>query len=211
MAVLRDRQPRHRGDQVRLEPGGAPGVRAGVPAVEGRERGVTLLLLVALALALPGTDLPHVLVGGGVGAVVGWLAASDLRTHRVPNRVVLPALAVLSGVLLGWAGAAGDLPRLAGAALGAGGVALALLAVSAATRGGVGLGDVKVGALVGLWTGWLDPRAPVAALVAASVAGGLAVLAGRAAGRLSLSTRVPLVPALATGAIAATWWTRWGF
>lgn len=179
--------------------------------MEGRERGVSLLLLGALALAVPGADLPHVLVGGGVGAVVGWLAASDLRTHRIPNRVVLPALSVLSGVLLGWAAAAGDLPRLAGAALGAGGVALALLAVSAATRGGVGLGDVKAGALVGLWTGWLDPRAPVVAVVVASVAGGLVVLAGRAAGRLSLSTRVPLVPALATGAIAATWWTRWGF
>jgi leader peptidase (prepilin peptidase)/N-methyltransferase len=172
---------------------------------------VTLLLLGALAMALPGADLPHVLVGGGVGAVLGWLAATDLRTHRIPNRVVLPALAGLSGILLGWAGVAGDLTRLAGAALGAGGVALALLAVSAATRGGVGLGDVKVAAIVGLWTGWLDPRAPLVALVAASVAGGLVVLTARAAGRLSLSARVPLVPALAAGAVAATWWTRWGF
>ncbi|MGM0386375.1 MAG: prepilin peptidase [Actinomycetota bacterium] len=172
---------------------------------------MTLLLLGAVALALPGADLPHVLVGGGVGAVVGWLAATDLRTHRVPNRVVLTSLVMLAGVLLAWASSDGDLARLGSALLGATGAGFALLVLSAATRGGVGLGDVKVAALVGLWTGWLDPRAPAVALVAAFVAGGLAVILGRAADRLSLSTRVPLVPALAAGAAAATWWTRWGF
>lgn len=175
--------------------------------MEERERRVILAFATAATLAV-GTDLPHALVGGGVGAVLGWLAATDLRTHRVPNAVVLPALGALTLILAGWAALA---DRSVGPALaGAGGIAFGLLLLSAVTRGSMGLGDVKAGALVGLWSGWLDPWAPMIALLAAFVGAGGVVLAGRAAGRLTLTDRVPFVPALTAGAVLATWWTRWG-
>lgn len=170
---------------------------------------MTLLLLGALVLALPGADVPHALVGGGVGAVLGWLADVDRRTHRVPNRVVLPATAALLGVLLAWAAASGEAARFGSALVGASGAALALLALTLVTRGGFGLGDAKAALLVGLWTGWLAPWGPVRALVAAVLVGGIAALVrARSTG---LAGRVPFVPALAAGAAFATWWTRWGF
>lgn len=178
--------------------------------MEGRERGVTLLLLGALVLALAGADLPHAVVGGGVGAVLGWLADRDRRTHRVPNRVVLPATGALLAVLAAWSVPSGDPSRLADAVLGAAGAGLVLLAVAAATRGGVGLGDVKVAALAGLWAGWLDPWGPAAMLVAAVVAGGVSALVRRLVRRTSLREHVAFVPSLALGTVVATWWTRWG-
>lgn len=181
--------------------------------MEGRERGVSALLAVlgAVALVVPAADAWHVLVGGGVGATLGWLAAVDLRTHRVPNQVVLPALAVLTAVLGLWALAVGDAARLLGAVGGGAGVALALLALALATRGGLGLGDVKLGALVGVWSGWLDPLGPAVVLVVAFAVGGAVALGALLAGRAGPATRVPFGPFLAIGAAAATWWTGWGF
>lgn len=179
--------------------------------MEGRERRVIPALLGAFALALPAPDPAHAVVGGGVGAVLGWLAATDLRSHRVPNRVILPAVLTLCMIILLWTAATGPGARLGSALVGALGAPLVLLGLAALTRGGVGLGDVKVAALAGLWTGWLDPWAPAVVLVVAFAAGGAAVLVGRARGRLTLAARVPFAPALAVGVVVATWWTRWGF
>jgi prepilin peptidase CpaA len=89
--------------------------------------------------------------------------ASDLRFHRIPNWLTLPAL--LAALLVSpWAGAtSGPLESALGAALG-----FALL-VGPYAFGGMGAGDVKALMVLGAWLG---PEMVLGAAVWAVIAGG---------------------------------------
>jgi prepilin signal peptidase PulO-like enzyme (type II secretory pathway) len=96
----------------------------------------------------------------GVAAVLVALAAIDLRRRIVPNRIVLPAaVAVLA---LRTVERPSPVWLLAG--LGAAGF---LLLAAVVTRGGMGMGDVKLGLLVGFATGPACVLALAAAFLAA--------------------------------------------
>jgi prepilin peptidase CpaA len=107
-------------------------------------------------------------------SVFGWAAAflffsvaSDLRFHRIPNWLTLPALLVAL-LVSPWAGAtSGPLEAAAGAALG-----FALL-VGPYALGGMGAGDAKALMVVGAWLG---PEATLGAAVWAVIAGGVFAL-----------------------------------
>jgi leader peptidase (prepilin peptidase) / N-methyltransferase len=126
-------------------------------------------------------------------AVIVAVTVTDLERRIVPNRIVLPALAValvvqtLRDPSLEWLLAA----------LGAGGFFLVLALVYPA---GLGMGDVKLAAFLGAWLG----RDVVVALVVGSLLGAvwaLAVLVRQGAeGR---KATLPYVPALAVGAVVA--------
>lgn len=82
------------------------------------------------------------------------LVAIDIRTHRLPNRIVLPTLAAL--VVLGGADAivTGESTAMIRAVFGMlilGGFYAALRLLS---RDGMGGGDVKLAAVIGLILGW---------------------------------------------------------
>ncbi len=101
-------------------------------------------------------------------AIAVRAVTTDIREHRLPNRLVL-ALAVVGAVGLGGTLlATGSIPaRLAlGAVVFAGPLALANLASPAS----VGFGDVKFAAALGLYVSWFDPWAGAIALVAALIA-----------------------------------------
>jgi leader peptidase (prepilin peptidase)/N-methyltransferase len=88
------------------------------------------------------------LIAGCVAAVLVVLAAVDLRHRIIPNRIVLPATAL---VLLARAAL---LPEDAlGFALAAVVAGLALLVLNLLTRSGVGMGDVKFALLIGATVG----------------------------------------------------------
>ncbi|WP_155049057.1 A24 family peptidase [Microbacterium sp. ZXX196] len=135
----------------------------------------------------------------GVGAV---LAHIDIHHHRLPNAIVAPLAAGLVAAAAAGAAWAGDAAILGRAV--AGGVALGAfyLGLRAASRGGVGGGDVKFAVPVGIllaWEGW-----------AAFVLGGALafVIAGAWAGVLLLARRagreerVPFGPSMILGAAA---------
>jgi prepilin signal peptidase PulO-like enzyme (type II secretory pathway) len=94
-----------------------------------------------------------------------FLACFDFVTHRIPNQVTLPAMAVV--LVLRGVFTPGTLPEalIAGAAGFAGFLLLVMV-----TRGGFGMGDVKLTALLGLLLG----GALVPALLVGIVAGGVA-------------------------------------
>jgi leader peptidase (prepilin peptidase)/N-methyltransferase len=117
--------------------------------------------------------------------------------HRIiPNRITLPA--ALLALALGLALDPGGEPARLIAAAGAGGF---LLLAALAYPGGMGMGDVKLAALLGLTLG----RAVAPALLIALLSGtlvGIAVIArkGAAEGR---KTAIPFGPFLALGALVA--------
>jgi Flp pilus assembly protein protease CpaA len=112
------------------------------------------------------------IVGDAVCLVLCAAAAAiDLRTHRIPNALTLPALA--AGLLMAATGGAYDLAGAAIAALLLGGL-FALFALV----GGVGWGDAKLMAAVGALLGWPLVGWPIVlhALAYTAIAGGVVAL-----------------------------------
>jgi leader peptidase (prepilin peptidase)/N-methyltransferase len=129
------------------------------------------------------------------------LVTIDIRTHRLPNRIVLPTLAAL--ILLGVADAitSGESTAMVRAAFGMlilGGFYAALRLLS---REGMGGGDVKLAAVIGLILGWHSWQALAAGAASAFVLGALFSLSLMMLRRADGSTRIAFGPWMILGAI----------
>ncbi len=135
------------------------------------------------------------LVEAVTAAVLVWLAAIDLETRLLPNRITLPATGALLAASLA-IGPAAFLEHALSALL-AGGF---LFAAAAIRPGDLGMGDAKLALLLGALLGTAVLTALVIgfSLVAAA---GLVLLA--VDGRPALKRQLPLGPFLAAGALAA--------
>jgi leader peptidase (prepilin peptidase) / N-methyltransferase len=137
-------------------------------------------------------------------AVMLAVGAIDLEHRIIPNRITYPALpAFVVLIALGWAiGQDLDPIRALIGALAYGG---AFLLIAVIAPRGLGMGDVKLTALIGLVMGSLGLRyvgvAAGAAILLGGVGGILALLAGR--GRKSA---IPFGPFLTAGALIAVFW-----
>lgn len=132
----------------------------------------------------------------GVGA---WLIVIDIGTHRLPDRIVLPALA--GTLLLALAGAllAGQGGRLLGGLCGMlllGGFYALLRVLS---REGMGGGDVKLAALIGLVLGWHGGQALVVGGAAAFVLGAVHALGLVLTRRATGATHIAFGPWMIVG------------
>jgi prepilin peptidase CpaA len=130
------------------------------PALVAWSSAAGLVSAVVCAGLMNSTPLP---VFGWAAAFLFFAVASDVRFHRIPNWLTLPAL--LAALLASpWAGAtSGPLEAALGAALG-----FALL-VGPYALGGMGAGDVKALMVFGAWLG---PKTVFGAVVWAVIAGG---------------------------------------
>jgi leader peptidase (prepilin peptidase)/N-methyltransferase len=135
---------------------------------------------------IPGLLLAFALVG---------LTAIDLRYRIIPNRITLPL--VIAGIALGLALRLSDAPELGLAAVAAGGF---LLIAALLSPSGLGLGDVKLAFVLGLFLGKAVIVAVIAGLVFASVAGIILILVN---GRGARKTHLALGPFLALGGMLA--------
>jgi leader peptidase (prepilin peptidase) / N-methyltransferase len=105
----------------------------------------------AAVLATVSVDVGWLLLVSGGFAVCGWLAGCDLQTGRVPNRIVVPAIAAGFAVVAIAAAESTDASPLLRAVAGTLVLAVPWLVLGLLTAGrGVGGGDVKLAALVGL-------------------------------------------------------------
>lgn len=123
------------------------------------------------------------------------LAASvtDLRHRIVPNKLTFAA--ALVGLVLALAGGTGAVFLALGSSLA---LSLPLLAISLARPDGLGMGDVKLVAVIGLFAGWSAWPALLLSLLLACVGGFLISLGSRR--RLS-GVALPLAPFLAAGTV----------
>jgi leader peptidase (prepilin peptidase)/N-methyltransferase len=126
------------------------------------------------------------------GALV-VVTATDLTHRIVPNRVVLPAAAVVLALMT----AAEPSPQWALAAAGASGF---LLAAAIAYPSGMGMGDVKLALLMGAALGRTVPIALLLAMFAALVPAAVLLLRHGASAR---KMAIPFAPFLALGSVVA--------
>lgn len=138
---------------------------------------------------------------------VGWLAAlavlswHDLRTRRIPTAIVNPATAVGAAALAGTAWRSGAPLRLGAAAATAAGAYAAFAVLHALRPDGLGYGDVRLSALLGLFLGWLGPAAMLTAVLVGALGAAVAALV-LLARRRGLGATLPFGPFLAGGAAA---------
>lgn len=135
-----------------------------------------------------------VVVGAGF-AVLLVLSVVDIRTRTIPNRIVLPAAAVLLALHC-----AVEPSRAFEWTVAALGTFALLLVAHLVYPAGLGMGDVKLGLLLGALLGGRTPLALLVASLALGL-GGLILLAvrGGSARRLAL----PFAPFVAAGAVVA--------
>jgi leader peptidase (prepilin peptidase) / N-methyltransferase len=138
-------------------------------------------------------------------ALMPAIAVIDIQHRIIPNRLMYPALVAfpIYLVVAAIAGAPVDLARmLIGFALYGG-----VLFVVAAVSRGMGMGDVKLAALLGALFGALGLRYVGVAAGSAIVLGGVGGLVALAIGR-GRKSAIPFGPYLAAGAVAAAFWGR---
>ncbi len=162
---------------------------------------VTVLAAVALA-AVAGAvgaepQLPAYLWLAAVGVT---LAVIDVQTLRLPDRLTLPSYPV--GLVL--LAVPADWPALGRAVLAAAvaGVAALLLALLA-PRGGLGLGDVKLLGVLGLFLGWLGWGVLVVGVALGFTLGAVVAVGMLASRRAGLRDHLAFGPWLIAGALAA--------
>ncbi|SDY14103.1 leader peptidase (prepilin peptidase) / N-methyltransferase [Geodermatophilus africanus] len=153
------------------------------------------------ALTVLGAGLSWALPAFLLLAVAGvLLTVVDLQHRLLPNRVVLPALT--GGVVLLLLPALVDSAwdQLLRAALGAAALFAAYLALALVSPGGLGMGDVKLAALLGLYLGWLGWAAVVLGALAGFVVQAAVALSLLATRRIGLRGELPFGPAMLAGA-----------
>lgn len=128
-----------------------------------------------------------------LAAVTPVLVEIDLTERRLPNRLVLPGYLVgATGMALHWFSTA-ELPLTAIVS----GIGYFSLLLVAGLAGGMGMGDVKLGGVLGLSAGLVSAEVALASPLLAFTFGGLWSVALLARGRRR--ARIPFGPFLLAG------------
>ena len=131
------------------------------------------------------------------------LGAVDLACHRLPDRVTYPAAAVCAAAFAVDAVVLGTWSALLRALLAAA-VAFGVAALAASVSpAGLGFGDVKLLALIGLVLGWVGWQTLAAGVFLGLLTGALIAVALLVTGRAGWRTALPFGPPLLVGAALA--------
>ena len=175
-------------------------IPAGYPLVEAAN--AVLWVLAGVRFGVSWAVIPYALLF----SVLLALSVIDLELYILPNKITYPTILVSLVAVPALAYAVADDPAAAilGAVLGAIGFAGFLLVMLLAWelimhKEGMGMGDVKLAVILGLWLGLINPILCLFALIASSVIGlivGIVILAVRKESR-----PFPFGPWLAIGSI----------
>ncbi len=151
----------------------------------------------ALAYAQFGQSLDFVVAAVFLAALIA-ITAIDLDHQIIPDVISLPGIAVgLVGNLL--TGRVGWLDSLLGIVVGGG----LFLVIILASRGGMGGGDMKLGAMLGAFLGW---KIGLLAILVGVLSGGVVAVGLLLFGRKGRKEAIPFGPFLALGGAVAFLW-----
>lgn len=163
--------------------------------------------------AILGTGWAAISIGVGWSGVLAahmvWVAVTasvvvtDLEHRLIPNRILYPGGALTALLLLVGGLLDGTPGRLGSAALGAGLCLLGMGALCVLGRGALGMGDVKLSAVLGLVCGYWGVEVALRAMLSGFLIGGVAALVLMVARRAHRRTQLPFAPFL----VAGSWWS----
>lgn len=158
----------------------------------------TTAALFVVAWLVFGGDLRQFVMAVVLLAALVAITVIDLRHQIIPDVITLPG--VVAGLV---ASVATDriswVQSVVGILVG-GGLFVAVIVLS---RGGMGGGDLKLGAMLGAFLGW---QALLVGLFVAVMLGGLSAVALLASRRLARKDAIPFGPFLALGGTVALFW-----
>ncbi|MGH8827364.1 MAG: prepilin peptidase, partial [Jiangellaceae bacterium] len=143
------------------------------------------------------------LVVGALGVAMSYV---DLREHLLPDWLTLPALAAAGSLLALAAATTGEWGWYGRAWAGAAVMFAFYLALTAIRPTDLGLGDVKLAAVIGLLLGWAGWTAVILGAFLAFLIGGLAGIVMVIIGKAGRHTAIPFGPSMLVGALAALVW-----
>ena len=149
-------------------------------------------------------ELPAVLlfVAGGIA-----LSAIDIEHFRLPNAVVYPLLGLVGVALVVAAGVSSSWSRLVWVVAGALASAGLLFAIVFLTNGrGMGMGDVRLGLVLGAIAGWYGPGRAAVAMFLGFVIGSTIGLGLAVRTRKMKGVKIPFGPSLIAGTFLAVLW-----
>ena len=141
-------------------------------------------------------------------AVLMPLALIDLRTKRLPRELIYLGTALGAPILVIAALVADEPQRIWWAAVGGGGALAFFLALYLGWSGGMGDGDVRLAALLGMNLGWIGlSHVPIGLFLGFLLGAviGVIVMARQGGDR---KTAIPFGPFMALGAVIALLWGR---
>jgi leader peptidase (prepilin peptidase) / N-methyltransferase len=156
------------------------------------------LLFVATVLILGTDDATELALGLTFCALLVVVTLTDLERRVIPNTVL--AAGAVAAVGIAAIGDPSSLPERAISGAAAGGF---LLLVALVYPRGMGMGDVKLAAVMGLFLGSAVAPALIIGFAIGAVVG-LAMIARR--GASARKQAVPFGPFLALGGVVALWW-----
>jgi leader peptidase (prepilin peptidase)/N-methyltransferase len=131
----------------------------------------------------------------------GQLSLIDLRSHRLPNRIVAICTTGILALQIVYCLFVGSVSELSQAGLAAGKIFAAYVALYILSRGQLGMGDVKFAIPVGLIIGWFEPDAWFASLLVTFLLAGVIALIGLFSRKLDRKSHIPLGPFMYLGSI----------
>ena len=166
----------------------------------------TAALFVAAGIRFPTSwALPGYLV---LFAALLAISAIDLERYIIPNRIVYPTLFIAIPLMVAAALAEGEPERIRTATIGSLAAFVAMFVVHFISPKGMGFGDVRLAAVIGLFLGWIDLTLVLLGMLLgfllASVIG-IGLLLTKRRGR---KDAVPFGPFLAAGAVLAVLFSR---
>jgi len=140
-------------------------------------------------------------------AVAVVLSIVDLAEKRLPNAIVHPSLVLFPVLLLVVAAASGAWASLLGAVLGAAALFVIYFVLALISPAGIGMGDVKLAALVGLMLGYLGWAPLLVGAIAGFLVGAVVSLIALATRKATLRSSLPFGPSMLAGAFLAILFT----
>jgi len=134
------------------------------------------------------------------------LIVVDLAVYRLPDIIVGPACAVLLVALTLSAAIAGDWSRLGRAAAAGAVLAVGYLVLALVAPWGLGLGDVKLAALLGTFLGWTGWSSVLVGTLAAFTLNGIVVAVLLLMRRVSREGATAFGPWMVAGAAIGVLW-----
>jgi leader peptidase (prepilin peptidase) / N-methyltransferase len=155
-------------------------------------------LWAATYLILGDDDAGQLALGLVLCAVLVAITLTDLELRLIPNRFVLAGAIAGVGII-----AATDASSLGDRAIAAAASGGFLLIVALAYPRGMGMGDVKLVAMMGIYLGKAVAPALIVGFAAGALVGGYLMLRHGAGAR---KRAIPFGPFLALGGIVGLWW-----
>ncbi len=142
--------------------------------------------------------LPAFLAVTAAGTAV---AIVDLREKRIPNRMLVVAAPVVAALLVAGALLRGEPERLVGVLAGAAAMFVLYFVIALVAPAAMGMGDVKLAALLGGALGAVGLTGWLVGLLAAFLIGGVVAVVALVAGRVGWRGSIPFGPWMVAGTL----------